>query len=212
MIGIASSACVFAGSENDRSQVQQFVGLLTKIAIVANGSIQLVSHPSLVGISSGTGLSGTTQWHNAVRARAYLTSIKPKPGEQPDNDLRMIEFKKNQYGPVSESIMLRYQGGLYLPLSTTNGSFDQAAKAATAEGVFIELLRRYDSANRTVQDKPGPGYAPAAFEKEAEALAEGLTKKNLEIAMLELFRKNAICNVPGPNWRPSRPHYKIAIK
>jgi RecA-family ATPase len=33
MIGIASAANVFAGNENDRSQVQQFIGLLTRIAI-----------------------------------------------------------------------------------------------------------------------------------------------------------------------------------
>src|SRR4029077_3535459 len=42
MIGIASSACVFAGEGNNRSQVQQFVGLLTKIAIAANGAIARV--------------------------------------------------------------------------------------------------------------------------------------------------------------------------
>ena len=72
MIGIASSANVFAGEENIRPQVQQFIGLLTKIAIVANGSVVLVSHPSLTGINTDTGLSGTTAWHNSVRARAYM--------------------------------------------------------------------------------------------------------------------------------------------
>jgi RecA-family ATPase len=69
MIGIASSACGFAGNENDRGQVQQFVGMLTKLAIAANGAVQFVSHPSLTGIASDSGISGTTQWHNAVRAR-----------------------------------------------------------------------------------------------------------------------------------------------
>ncbi len=99
MIGIASAANVFAGNESDRAQVQQFVGLLTRIAIFSNGSVKLVTHPSLTGIASDTGLSGSTQWHNAVRARCYLKSIKPESGEQPEDDLRELVFKKNQYGP-----------------------------------------------------------------------------------------------------------------
>ena len=38
MIGIASSANVYAGSEIERGQVQQFIGLLTRLAIIANGA------------------------------------------------------------------------------------------------------------------------------------------------------------------------------
>ena len=34
---------------------------------------------------------------------------RPTDGEQPDNDLRELEFKKNQYGPLGETIVLRYQ-------------------------------------------------------------------------------------------------------
>jgi hypothetical protein len=60
MIGIASSANVYAGSEIDRSQVQQFISLMTRIAIVANGTVNLISHPSLTGINTDTGLSGNT--------------------------------------------------------------------------------------------------------------------------------------------------------
>ncbi len=101
MIGIASSADVFAGSEIDRSQVKQFISLLTRVAIVAGGSVNLIAHPSLTGIATGSGLSGSTQWHNSVRARAYMTSVEPEEGEQPDTDLREITFKKNQYGPIS---------------------------------------------------------------------------------------------------------------
>ena len=191
MIGIASSACVFAGEENNRSQVQQFVGLLTKIAIAANGAVQLISHPSLTGINTDTGLSGTTQWHNAVRARCYPKSIKPEAGEQPDNDLREIVFKKNQYGRVSESIVLRYQNGLFLPVPGI-GTLDRAAKEAAAEEVFITLLRRFTRDNRVVFDKPGRGYAPAMFAKEDEATKVGLTSKTLEAAMRELFRTGKI--------------------
>ncbi len=46
-ISIASSADVFAGNELDRSQVQQFVGMLTRIAMRSGGGLVLIAHPSL---------------------------------------------------------------------------------------------------------------------------------------------------------------------
>jgi RecA-family ATPase len=207
MIGIASSANVFAGNENDRSQVQQFVGLLTRIAIRAGGSVQLISHPSLTGISSDSGISGSTQWHNAVRARAFLKSIKPEAGEQPDNDLREIVFKKNQYGPISENIILRYQNGLFLPLPSA-GSRDWAAMQTTAQDVFLTLLRRFTAVNRNVSDRAGANYAPALFARETESKAASLTSKHLEAAMRQLFKDNKIWNEPiGP---PSKRRFRLA--
>jgi hypothetical protein len=56
---------VAGGFEQRAIARRWFVGMLTKIAIAANGSVQLVSHPSLTGINSDSGLSGTTQWHNS---------------------------------------------------------------------------------------------------------------------------------------------------
>jgi hypothetical protein len=72
MLCIASSANVFAGDENNRPQVQQFAGMLTRIAILTTGSVMLIAHPSLTGINNQSGLSGSTQWHNAFRARFVL--------------------------------------------------------------------------------------------------------------------------------------------
>jgi RecA-family ATPase len=209
MIGIASSANVFAGNENDRTQVQQFVALLTAIAIQANGSVQLISHPSLTVINNGTGLSGSTQWHNAVRARSYMASVKAEPGEQPDSDLREIIFKKNQYGPVSESIVLRYQNGLFLPAAGM-ASLDKAALEMRAQEVFLALLRRFEQENRHVSDKTGTTYAPALFAKEDEAKKAMLTSKHLADAMRQLFRDGKIWN--ERHGKPSAPRFHIAVK
>jgi hypothetical protein len=158
-ISIASSANVFAGNESDRSQVQQFIGLLTRLAIAANGYVLLIAHPSLTGITSDYGISGSTQWHNAVRARAYLKGVKADAGEQPDNDLRELVFKKNNYGHLEENVILRYQNGLYLPVPGVT-SLDKVARESRAEDVFLALLRRFAKGNRKVGDKPGPSYAP----------------------------------------------------
>ena len=59
----------FPGNEIDRRQTRQFVTLLRRLAIDANAAVVLISHPSLTGIASGSGLSGNTAWHNSTRAR-----------------------------------------------------------------------------------------------------------------------------------------------
>jgi RecA-family ATPase len=209
MIGIASAANIFAGSENDRSQVQQFISLLTRMAIIAGGGVQLISHPSLSGINTDTGLSGNTQWHNAVRARSWLKGVKPEACEQVDSDLRELVFKKNNYGPVSESMILRWQNGLFLPELGIN-SLDQAAQETKTDEIFLTLLRRLTRENRFVSGKPSSNYAPAVFAREEEALREMVSSKMLEATMRRLFRTGVIWNEPCG--KPSRPSYRIALK
>jgi RecA-family ATPase len=191
-ITIASSANVFTGDENNRTQVTQFVGMLTHIAIVANGSVSLISHPSLTGITSDSGLSGTTQWHNAVRARSYMRSPKPKPDEQPDTDLRELIFKKNQYGPVSETIVLHYRDGMFLPVPGI-GTLDKIAREAKADELFLRLVDETNRRNERVSSLIGAHmYAPTLFAADAEAKTARVTKDNFKAAMERLFRADKI--------------------
>jgi RecA-family ATPase len=208
IIGIAASANVFAGDENTRTQVQQFVNMTTRLAIVANGASVLIAHPSLTGINTGTGLSGTTQWHNAVRARFYLRGVKAEPGEQPDNDLREIEFKKNQYGALPESIPLCWRDGMYLPMD--GATFNQAEQEARANDVFLETLRRFTAQNRFVSSSLGPTYAPAVFAKEDTARKAGTNSARLAAAMRRLFAAGKIHN--EPHGKASRPRFHITVK
>jgi RecA-family ATPase len=210
MIGIASSANVFAGSEIDRTQTQQFIGLLNRIAMTANGSVVLISHPSLTGINTDTGLSGSTQWHNAVRARFYLKGVKVEAGEQPDNDLRELVFKKNQFGPMSANIVLRYRNGRFLPEASASG-LDKVAREAKADEVFLDLLKRFASEGRNLSHNAGSRtYAPTIFVNESEAKNHQLRKAELEAAMKRLFEAKKIY---VENYgRPSRPYSRVAIK
>ena len=205
MIAIASSANVYAGSEIDRSQVQQFIGLMTRIAIASDGALVLASHPSLTGINTDTGISGTTQWHNAVRARFYMKGVKPEDGEQPDNDLREIVFKKNNYGPISASIIVRYENGLYLPVP--GATLDQIEREEKAQEVFLELLKRFFSEGRFVSHSTGKSYAPALFAKENEAKKAGVNNRDLADAMRRLFAMKKITN--RNHGKPSRPAWRI---
>lgn len=190
LIGLDTSADIFAGNENDRAQVRQFVGMLRGMAITANTAVMICSHPSLTGINSGSGLSGSTAWHNSVRARAYMHAAVTEKGEEPDRDLRVVEFMKSNYGPISETITLRWKNGLFLP-EASPGSLDQLAAEQKADTVFCALLDRYNAQNRNVSDKRNANnYAPTLFAHEPET--KGIRRKTMEEAMRRLFSTDKI--------------------
>jgi RecA-family ATPase len=209
-ISIDTLSRAFAGSEIDRSQVYGFCNHMQALAKAACGAVTVLSHPSLQGMSSGSGISGSTAWHGAFRFRQYLKGAKPADGEQPDNDIREIEFKKNQYGPRAEAIVLRYRNGLFLPEGGTS-SLEKIARENTADEAFLALLARFAQQGRNVGDKPtSPTYAPATFSKEAEARKHMLTKPELENAMRRLFTAGKI--MVAQYGRPSRPATCIVVK
>jgi RecA-family ATPase len=191
-ISIDTLSRAFAGNEIDRVQVYAFAMHMQALAEVADGSVTVLSHPSLAGINSGSGISGSTAWHGAFRFRQYLKSAKAEACEQPDNNLRELEFKKNQYGPKGESIILRYQHGLFLPEGGLS-SLDQVARRAQANETFIDLLNRFSSQNRNVSDKStANNYAPTMFAREDEAKKHRLKKPEFEQAMRDLFKADKI--------------------
>jgi RecA-family ATPase len=52
---------MFAGNELVRTQVRQFANLLNALCQKHKSAI---AHPSLTGMNTGTGLSGSTDWNN----------------------------------------------------------------------------------------------------------------------------------------------------
>jgi RecA-family ATPase len=209
-ISIDTLSRAFAGNEIDRSQVYGFASHMQALAMVASGSVTVLSHPSLNGISTGSGISGSTAWHGAFRFRQYLTGVKAEPGEQPDGDLRQLQFKKNQYGPRSENIVVRYQNGLFLPERGLS-NLDKAQREGEAERIFIELLKRLSDAGRNVSHKDSsPNFAPKVFVAEAEAKEARLRKTDFEEAMRRLFADKKI--VVETYGRPSNPHERLGVK
>jgi RecA-family ATPase len=198
---------IFAGKENDRSEVRQFLGLLRKLAIDASAAVVIASHPSLSGIASGTGTSGSTQWHNSVRARMYLKAAREGNGDEneADNGLRELVFMKNQYGPLGHRVLLRWQSGLFLPVASDAMTIEQALANDAVDDLFLKLLRRFTAQGRNVSDKTGTSYAPAKFTEQAEA--KGLDKKALAAAMDRLFAAGRIkVLTEGP---PSHPRTRL---
>jgi RecA-family ATPase len=189
-IGIDTSADVFAGSENDRAQTRQFINLLRRLAIAADGAVVLLSHPSLTGINTGTGISGSTAWHNSVRARIYMTAPKLEAGDQPDTDLRELQFKKSNYGPIASAVVLRWKGGLFLPEGGIS-NLDKAALEMKADEAFLIAARKLLGQGQDLSpQKTSHDYAPTLLARQPET--KGLRKTDLVAAPQRLLDQDKL--------------------
>ena len=201
-ISIDTLSRAFGGDEINRVQVYAFAMHMQALAKVAQGSVTILSHPSLSGMASGSGISGSTAWHGAFRFRQYLKGVKEEDDGEPDN-LRQLEFKKNQYGPPERPIVLRYTDGLFLPV---NGATDpeRVIRDARVDGLFIKLLRRFNERlDRVTHLASSPNYyAPKVFADEPEAKQSGFRKGELEDAMKRLMAsKRVLVEIGGKESR-----------
>jgi RecA-family ATPase len=203
-IGIDTAADVFIVDERNRSQVRQCISLLRGMALDFNTAVVLLSHPSLTGISSGSGLSGSTAWNNSVRSRLYLKS--PKKGEDDDEEVqsavRVLEIMKANYGPIGEPVRLIWKDGL-LRIEPGPTSMERVKQDAEAQNIFLALLERYTKQDMTVSCEPtARNFAPRIFATlpEAKALdkSESKRKQLLRQAMEYLLTKDRIFVGKGP--------------
>ena len=189
LIVLDTLADAFGGSEIDRAQVRRFMGLLRGLALEADSAVLVVAHPSLEGIKSGSGLSGSTAWHNSPRARLYLAHVTTTDGE-PDKELRELRFLKSNYGPLGEPLRLRWRSGFFVTVNSGGGHIEKAASDQRVEDRFLSLLTRFNSEGRYVGPSPGSNYAPARFAEEEEA--EGTTRRAFEQAMKRFLKQRKI--------------------
>jgi hypothetical protein len=152
-------------------------------------------------MNSGTGMSGSTAWFNSVRAQIYLKAAATRDGDEPDPDLRELEAKKSNYGPLAKTTLLRWKAGAFV-VEQGSGGIDRLAAEHRADELFLRLLGRFNQQDRNVSDKPSPAYAPVLFAQESEAREAGIGKNALAKAMSRLFSEQAIRLEPyGPRSR-----------
>jgi RecA-family ATPase len=206
LVVLDALADVYAGEENARAQARQFIGLLRGLAIKNDLAVVLIAHPSLSGMASGSGTSGSTAWSNSVRARLYLERIVDDGNREIDPNLRVLRVKKSNYGPVGMELRLRWQNGSFI-LDGPAGGFDKIAAEAKADCVFLDLLGTFTAQGRDVSPKPSQTYAPSVFEKHPNA--EGITKRGFASAMERLLTAGRILvETVGP---PSRQYKRLII-
>lgn len=191
LIVIDPSADVFGGDEINRAQVRKFVSMLRGLAIDYDCAVLLLSHPSLTGMTSGTGTSGSTAWNNSVRSRLYLQTTSP--------ETRVLKVVKANHGKVGDEIGIRWNDGVY----ELDGGPDPVVENVVnskIDSLFLELLLLFGDQGQNLGIQPGTSYAPAKMAK--HPLAKGFSKEQLAVSMQRLFDSKRIAVVTeGPDSR-----------
>lgn len=204
-IGLDTAADIFVCDERNRTEARMCIGLLRGLCLEIDTAVILLSHPSLSGIASGTGMSGSTGWSNSVRSRLYLKTPKKQDGEQNDEDddgARILETMKSNYAALGEPIRLSWSDGLLLNEAPPT-EMQKVSIEANAQAIFLALLQRFNKQDMTASATPNArNFAPRIFAELPEAVAlhkrASTRKKLLREAMEYLLSKERIYQGSGP--------------
>jgi RecA-family ATPase len=154
LVILETAADLFAGNENDRGQVRQFLAsCCARIALEAGAAVLICAHPSVEGMRSGGGSGGSTAWNNTLRSRLWLRRDVDKEDQEADADVRLLELKKANFAQRGTALRLRWQEGVFVP--DGRKSFPLASAAQQAREAQQIVATRYES------DLPFSAYAQA---------------------------------------------------
>ena len=196
LIILDTAADMFGGNENARPQVRQFIqGACTRLAMEIDGAVLLCAHPSVAGMNSGEGSSGSTGWNNSVRSRWYLTRPKAEADEPVDDSARVLTKKKANYSTIGDEIEMEWRvGAFHVRHARSMNAVDRIADSARerqAEGAFLAALAARNVELRSVShSKQAENFAPKVLVGRQEC--KGFTKKDLTDAMERLFQAGRI--------------------
>jgi RecA-family ATPase len=196
LVIIDNIAQVFAGNENIRAEVTQFVNSLGTIAQEINGAVLLLGHP---GKADKSEYSGSTAWDACVRSRWILERPKEDLDEQDAGelaDLRVLRRAKANYARKDDEITMRWDAGTFRPEGPARfkdavDRIEERLQEKADEAAFLACLDTLREQGRAVShSRSAPTYAPSAMVKMAEA--KGMPKRRLERAMERLFASKTI--------------------
>jgi RecA-family ATPase len=190
LVIVDNVASTFAGNQNDRVNVRSYVNLFRTVARhPSSPAVLLLDHPSLSGLTTGTGRGGNMDWRNAVRSALYL--YPPEDRAERDRGIRILETAKSNYGPSGTATQRRLQwvdGGLQLEHAPS--SLHRIAKDAECDETFLRMLDERNAQGRHVSERKSSTYAPAIF-AELEGNG-GFTSQAFARAMERLFQAGKI--------------------
>ena len=174
----------FNGNENNRGHARFFINRLRDLAVGIDGAVVLTSHPSLSGLQSGSGFSGSTAWNNAVRSRLYLQRPGGENGDD-EEDQRELKAMKTNYTRAGSSLKIAWREGVFVTTEAPTGIFAGMEKRK-AEAAFLELLKATAAEGRPVSDNSRAGnYAPKLYSGRPDR--QGFTRTDFHRAMEGLF-------------------------
>jgi RecA-family ATPase len=139
LVCIEAASDVFDVDEIVRSHAKARVRLLQSLAIKADAAVLLLFHPSLSGITSGRGTSGSTQWNNTMRSRLFFQTL---PGTKDDDTTarrKVLELMKANRGPTGEKVLLEWSNGVFVPPAAMT-TVETAARQQHVDQSFMSAL------------------------------------------------------------------------
>jgi len=138
-IVLDTAADMYGGNENVRREVNTFIKTyLGSFCVNHNATVLVLAHPSQAGLSSGSGLSGSTAWENSARARAYFHR------SDDGDDIRILSRKKSNYSSSGDShdVTLLWDKGVY-QLPTAPDQVDRIEQRALKNKVLTEIQESF---------------------------------------------------------------------
>jgi hypothetical protein len=176
LVILDTAADMFGGNENERRTVNTFIKTyLGSIVVQHNATVILLAHPSLSGLASGSGMSGSTAWENSVRARAYLAR------QEDSDDIRILSRKKSNYSDISgnNDIQLIWENGV-LAIPASEDALDRINATTLKHAIMAEVDIAWGEKNafrkqgargyKVAIPRQLPTHKPAAVIKAANAL------------------------------------------
>lgn len=176
-----------AGDLNSIHQVAEFVNLLTGLAIRLGGAAMILHHPN----KAGDDWLGSVAWHNKVRSRLIIKHSEVEG----DDDGRVLENPKANYGPSGGKISFRWHKGAFvadrdLPPDVA-AEMHESIRASAFNKKFLECLAKVTTEKRNVShSKAASNYAPRIFA--GMTIGRGYDEKGLGQAMERLLHLGKI--------------------
>lgn len=115
----------YNGNENSRAEVKAYVNALLALIPPNEGAVALIGHVGKMTANTRTaeGYSGSTGWHNSVRARWYLypeSSLSDDGTSERTGDL-VLELQKSNLGPTDQAMTFTWDDSAGLFVGSTRG-------------------------------------------------------------------------------------------
>jgi len=153
LVILDTAADFFGGNENVRRETNSFIKTyLGALCVQYNATVILLAHPSLSGLASGTGMSGSTAWENSVRSRAYMYRVK-------DNDaIRILSRKKSNYSEIGTGtdITLLWENGVLI-IPETEEQRDIVTNRVIKE-MILDAVDAAQARGNPIMDRTQMGY------------------------------------------------------
>ncbi len=138
----------FGGNENDKIDVKQYVNSLIRLIDPNDGAVVLIGHVNkqTAGGDAGAneGYSGTTGWHNSVRARWYLY---PETIKDDGNTVRTgtlsLDLQKSNLGVSDRSLKFNWDEVHHMFVGETvapESQFDRTVRERQERAMVIGII------------------------------------------------------------------------